>query len=387
MVAALAVAACAAGAGRARAAGPSGQAGPGTPVEGLASPDGAAPAAWETTSSSIDAAGRGLEALARFQNRDGSWTADIGYKLNLDFEVQISDVPHVGVSALAGIAFLAGGHAPGQGPYGRTVEATLRYLLSTIQEDGYFSQHESRMYEHAFAALFLAEVHGMEPSERTGEPLQRAVDLIVRSQNRLGGWRYQPFQEDADLSVTVCQVMALRASNNVGIRVPRSTIERAIQYVRSSAVREETPYPFLPGGLPFKNEKGSFRYQDQPGARSSFPLTAAGVTTLYGAGVYADEDLRMGLDYLLRNQETLSRNFPRHYFYYYGHYYAVQAMFFAGGRYWEAYYPKIRDELVRDQRPDGTWANDTGGPGTAFATAVATILLEVPFRYLPILQR
>lgn len=349
---------------------------------------GAKAAAWEVTDVSFRAAERGLDALTLLQQDDGSWLGDVGYKLNTGFEVIHPQVPHVGVTALAGLAFLAGGHMPGEGPYGSVVEGALRFVLSTMEEEGYLSANGTRMYSHAFATLFLAEVHGMEPSERTGEPLQRAIDLVVRSQNRHGGWRYQPFQEDSDLSVTVCQVMALRAANNIGIRVPRSTIDRATQYVRASRVREDVAFPPLPGGYPFGNERGSFRYQDQMGARTSFALTAAGVTTLYGAGIYADEDLRLGLDYLLRNQSALSRIFlaQSHYFYYYGHYYAAQAMFLAGGRYWEEYYPRLRDELVRSQRADGTWPNDVG-PGPPFATAVATLLLELPYRYLPILQR
>ena len=35
--------------------------------------------------------------------------------------------------------------------------------------------------------------------------------------------------------------------------------------------------------------------------------------------------------------------------YFYGHYYAVQAMWTAGGRYWSAWYPAVRDELVGRQ--------------------------------------
>ena len=38
------------------------------------------------------------------------------------------------------------------------------------------------------------------------------VWLIVRTQNDQGGWRYQPVKYDADLSVTICQIMALRAA-------------------------------------------------------------------------------------------------------------------------------------------------------------------------------
>ena len=45
--------------------------------------------------------------------------------------------------------------------------------------------------------------------------LQRAIQLIVTTQcdkgQHAGGWRYRPRPEDADISVTVMQVVALRA--------------------------------------------------------------------------------------------------------------------------------------------------------------------------------
>ena len=55
---------------------------------------------------------RGLKFLASRQDRAGYWSQDIGFKLNSDYEVERASAPHVGVTALAGIAFLAGGHLP-----------------------------------------------------------------------------------------------------------------------------------------------------------------------------------------------------------------------------------------------------------------------------------
>ena len=42
-----------------------------------------------------------VKVLASQQQRDGSWLGSIGFKLNQDYTVQESDVPHVGVTALA----------------------------------------------------------------------------------------------------------------------------------------------------------------------------------------------------------------------------------------------------------------------------------------------
>src|SRR5206468_174908 len=105
--------------------------------------------------------------------------------------------------------------------------------------------------------------------------LGRAVQLIIQAQNPAGGWRYQPNPQDADLSVTICQIMALRAARNAGFAVPAEVARKCIQYVENCQD--------LQGD-------GGFRYQ-QPGQKggmggpTGFARTAAGVVALYSAGV------------------------------------------------------------------------------------------------------
>ena len=46
-----------------------------------------------------------------------------------------------------------------------------------------------------------------------------------------------PAPTDADISVTVLQVVALRAAKNSGIDVPQVTIDNAVRYVKSCSDR------------------------------------------------------------------------------------------------------------------------------------------------------
>ena len=46
----------------------------------------------------------------------------------------------------------------------------------------------------------------------------------------------------------------------------------------------------------------------------------------------------------------------------------------------------LRARLLDIQRPDGTWPNDVG-PGEEFSTAMACLILEIPYSFLPIFQR
>ncbi|MEZ5979937.1 MAG: prenyltransferase/squalene oxidase repeat-containing protein [Planctomycetota bacterium] len=335
----------------------------------------------------------GLRWLAARQQPDGSWEAKIGYKLNDGYNYD-ADTGHVGVTSLALMAFLAGGNLPGRGEYGAVVERGLEFVLSCAGDDGYITRSGTRMYSHAFATLFLAEVYGMTRREDVKRVLQKAVDFIVDVQNPEGGWRYEPFAPESDMSIVVCQVLALRAARNIGIRVPKSTVDRAAEYVIDSAITERD-VSF--GRRDRWNDIGAFHYQKGSSSRSSFPLTAAGVTALHGLGIYSDDAIRQGLDFLVHEEDDFNRSYGSgrgrhrgHYFFWYGHYYGVQAMYTAGTNgginYWKPYFEPLRELLLSMQNEDGSWPNEIG-PGDAFGTAMACLILEIPYRYLPIFQR
>ncbi len=314
-----------------------------------------------------DAVDRGLAYLAARQNPNGSWTNKVGYKLYDDYYGEEND--SIDVTALSCMALVSAGNVPGRGKYGRNVARGLEWLLSRVRdEDGYITHAGSRMYSHAFATLFLAEIYGMTRQAEIKAKLKRAVDLIVNSQNREGGWRYQPIPVDADLSVTVSTLQALRASRNVGISVPLDTIERATRYVRRCATSRGFSYQNV-------NEYG---HND---TRVSFALTACGIVSLYSAGLYECRELRDALAALPLWKRTL---IPAKLHYFYGHYYAAQAMYLAGGDHWAAYYPAVRDEILREQKPSGCWEDDVG---VNYATAMACLVLQMPCEYLPIFQK
>ena len=53
---------------------------------------------------------------------------------------------------------------------------------------------------------------------------------------------------------------------------------------------------------------GVFKYQNKPEARASFARTAAGVATLYSAGVYEDPVIERGLDFMLDGSKDRNGN-------------------------------------------------------------------------------
>ena len=299
---------------------------------------------------------RGLSYIATHQNDDGSFGTG-AYSRN------------VAICGLCGMSFMSAGNTPGRGPYGGHADRCISFLLENTQDSGFITYPSAAshgpMYGHGFATLYLAEVYGMSRHPEIREKLSKAVKLIIQTQNNEGGWRYHPRRNDADVSVTICQIMALRAARNAGIYVPNETIDRCVDYIKQS-----------------QNPDGGFIY-NTAGDGSQFPRSAAGVVALYSAGIYEGDEITKGLDYLVEHAPRGGDVRSDHH-YFYGQYYAMQAMWHAGGQYWSRWYPQIRDEIIDRQQEDGSWI-DPMGP--VYGTAMATLVLQMPNNFLSIFQR
>lgn len=301
----------------------------------------------------------GLAWLAGNQNSDGSYGTG-AYRGN------------IAVTSLAGLAFMSSGSSPGRGPYGSQVDKALAYVMRNTSPSGFIAVRATSthgpMYSHGFGTLFLAEAYGMTHRPEIREKLQKAVRLIIDCQNVEGGWRYQPVRNDADLSVTICQINALRAARNAGLFIPKETVDACIRYVKRS-----------------QNPDGGFRYMLQAGATSEFPRSAAGVVALQSAGEYDSKEVRDGIAYLRQFSHGLRPVGRRNNHYFYGQYYAAQAMWLEGGEPWSEWYPAIRNELITRQSASGYWTDS--GVCNEYGTAMALIILQIPNDYLPIFQR
>ncbi len=331
----------------------------------------------------VKAIDRGLKYLARTQRSNGSWLNRGGY----------GTYPSV-MTSLSGLAFLAGGSTPESGPYARNVTKAMHYILKIAEtsgaKDGLIAGPgaEARsMYGHGFSMLFLAQCYGTELDRKTEDRirkvLDRAVKLTAKAQSNVGadkqhagGWIYTPSGRSDEGSVTVTQLQALRASRNAGIKVPASTIARAVLYLKYCQNAD--------GGI-------SYSYRSRGGSRPA--ISAAAIACFYAAGVYdrasggQGEEAKM-VDRLIKYVRGAvrvggGRSFG-HYFY--TQFYMAQAMYQGRDRKaWREYYPQIKKNLFSLQAPDGSWQGDN--VGTTYGTAIATIILQLPYNYLPIFQR
>ncbi len=302
-----------------------------------------------------------LKWLVSQQAPNGEWAA-------ADMEKQHP----VAITAYALMAFLAAGQLPGEGEHGRAVSAGTQYLLDKVSADGFIGSRQDGqyMYGHGIACIALGELYGQTKSPLMRLKLEKAIKLILASQNKEGGWRYRPIPFDADISVTVLQVVALRSAKNAGLDVPQKTIEDAVKYVKSC----------------FRPDQGGFAYQ--PGQPAGFARTAAAIYSLQVCGLYDDPLVKKGSQYLLKefrenNQEWWT----------YGNFYAAPAQFMQGGETWRKHYDLVKPALLKrvttrgdvsywDRQPDGD-----RNVGAIYATAVNTMILAMPYHYMPLYQR
>ncbi|MBI4564540.1 MAG: terpene cyclase/mutase family protein [Planctomycetes bacterium] len=316
----------------------------------------------------VEAIKKGLDFLVRSQGQSGA----------------IGRTCQVAFTSLAGLAFMAGGNTPTRGVYAENVYKALRFIMRCVSKKGYINEGAGRgmggsgMHGHGYGLLFLAELYGMcgeiqdqLDNESVKDAIARAVGLTEYAQDPNGGWLYDPHPNGHEGSVTVTQVQALRAARNVGIQVSQKVIDKGISYIKKSTAAD-----------------GTIMYRLGMGSGGSYALTAAGACVYAYYGLYDDkmaEKCMKALYSFVSGKRHAGRNMS---FDSYSTFYAGQACFFMkrkDPKYWVEGFGRIRKELLASQnKGSGSWTTD-GYDGT-YGTACATLVLQIPYRYLPIFQ-
>ncbi len=296
------------------------------------------------------------------------------------------------MTSLAIMGLTSVGNMPGDPtPEGKAVTRALKFVVDNLEPDetGYLGRSDrSRMYGHGIISLMIMEMLGMSQDEEVDRRLhtlaEGAVKLILQSQkvaksdSNKGGWRYEPQSSDSDISVTVWQLMALRAAKNAGLRVPPEAVADAVAYVKRSYRSERDPL-----GKP-RDMAAAFSYEPY-GGRQTFSTTAAGLLSLLACGQYDAPETIGASNFLMKSPPEFSEPW-----FFYGNYYYAQSMYQRGGDYAATARRKTEDTLLREQSIDGCWLPRNGNEksaGPVYATALALLSLSVYHHFLPIYQK
>ncbi len=289
------------------------------------------------------------------QNSDGSWAAGA----NRD-----------ALTALAVLCFLGRGETTESKEFGDAVSRGIQFLVASIDSNGVVPARGSYMYTQGAVTLALSEAYGMTQAKAIRDPLERSIKAILAAQkvNKMGAWRYTMTAPNADTSVSAWLIMSLKSAKLAGIDVPEDSFKLASNYLW-------TVY----------DDDGGFGYT-APSRRVN--MTGAGVLCQQFLGQSTDPRIKKALDYLKQQKVDWDETAGAHVLY--GWYYVTQAMFQGGGSYWEYWNKQIRDAVVNKQAPDGHWASPTKSKedsnGPVYTTALACLILEVYYRYMPIHQ-
>jgi hypothetical protein len=300
-----------------------------------------------------------LKYLARQQRLDGSWAmreGPTGYP--------------AAMTAYTLLAFMAMGNLPDEGEYARNVTSGMQYLLDSVQPDGILRgvTQGQYMYSHGITTIALAEIFGETRSPALRAKLELLIQVILNAQSPDGGWRYTPHPKDSDISVTVMQVVALRAAQNAGFSVPQEVINDAVAYVHKC---------YVPAA-------GGFSYQ--PGGDAGFARTASAVYSLQVLGHYDDPAIGSGSAFMFAHMTDGS-------YFSYGQYYAAPAMYMIGGDTWRRYYTEIKKMLLEAVTQEGDLAHwepklqSQKEFNAAFCTPVYVHILAMPYHFVPLYQR
>ena len=318
-----------------------------------------------------------LAWLAENQGPGGRWDAG-DHGAGRELRVAGRDRKRAGIQAdtgmtgLALLSFLASGHTHRRGPYRDNVRRGLEYLLRAQGRDGNLAGRATpfaRMYCHAMATFAVSEAYGMTNDRRLKQPVLRAIGYTLSIQDSSGGgFRYKR-GDTGDTSQIGWQLMALKSAELAGIPMPAKTRNGIIRYLQSVCSGSH-------GGL------ASYR----PTQRITRPMTAEALVCWQFLGLPRDHPAgNEAGDYLLGELPGEGR--VNLYYWYY----ATLGMYQLQGIHWQRWNDALRRELVARQRKTGpmagSWDPDTvwgGYGGRVYSTALATLSLEVYYRYLPL---
>lgn len=347
------------------------------------------PSEWEQIDSGVQ---RALAWLASQQQPDGSFPS--------------LDHAQPAVTSLCVLAFMAHGHNPGEGPFGKQLSRAVDFIVACQKPNGLVMlmgsedkqltrevEHQvgvAGAYNHAMGSLTLSEIYGMVPS-RQSAAMKTAITKAIRATLQMqrwpkdrsydrGGWRYinDYDQTDSDLSVTGWQVMFLRSARNAGFDVPEESIKDAVAYIRRT----------------YDAQRGTFNYRINRGDGRTRGMTGAGILALGHAGFHKSEEAqRAGQELLQYSFEVYNdtQPYPTRERYHYSLFLCCQGAYQLGSPYWDEFFPRTVRAALAHQQPNGSWDAESFHRdrkyGNSYTTALVVPSFGAPNQLLPVFQR
>lgn len=319
------------------------------------------------TEGSEQAVKRALQWIKRHQSPDGGWNFfHLGGRCACPGHGEMAEA-RIGATAMALMPFLGAGNTHMSGNYQAVVQKGLYFLLNKQKADGSLWEPGGAMYSHGLAAIVLCEAYAMTMDPALQKPAQASLNFIAYAQDPVTrGWRYKARdQSGGDTSVVGWQLMALKSGHMASLVVNPNTVAGTKKFLDRVQANDGATYGYM-----------------APGEKPS--TTAIGLLCRMYLGWDREHEA------LTNGVKRLSKSGPSKTNLYYN-YYATQVMRHYEGPKWESWNKKMREHLIKTQsrrgHADGSWhmgKDHTNKGGRLYCTAMATMILEVYYRHLPL---
>lgn len=344
------------------------------------------------------ASDRALAWLLGAQRADGSWgsgaldsTLELGYSVETYYDWNLAACA-LGVMALRaapetpqrlealerGVRWLCTTRLPARGS-DWDVDCTWPALYGLVAA-----------VELADDPRFAAEGTLGELRDLVAERGAALLEILLRNQAPEGGWAYYdftPFMRRPTWGTSFCTALvlpSLERALELGWLEDRAVLERAIRYVRRCALPngayayDLSPVPLIDGGESINDVKGSL---------SRIQVCNWALATVGEQRVTPDL-VRDGLEAFFEHHRFLDvarmRPIPHEayydnagYFYLFGHYYAARAIELLPADEREGWHARLRPQLVKTQRSDGSTSDFlVSGYTLTAGTAFLVLALE-----------
>ncbi len=318
-----------------------------------------------------------LKWLANHQLPDGSWSFNHTLSPGCHGACRSPGSMGAARNAATGLAllpFLGSGQThKNSRKYKAVINSGLDYLINRMQmtpHGGALNEPASgRMYSHGIAAIALCEAYAMTHDRKLLGPAKAALNFISYAQDPVGGgWRYAP-REKGDTSVVSWQLMALKSGHMAGLNIAPQTIHKASLFLDSVQSDDGMTYGYL-----------------TPAKGTEATVAIGLLSRMYLGWKHDNPVLRRGVQWLSKRGPSASNM--------YYNYYATQVMRHWEGEEWKTWNRQMRDQLIRTQdrqgHEEGSWyipgRGDHGAiaGGRLYYTAMATMILEVYYRHMPL---
>lgn len=266
----------------------------------------------------------------------------------------------IAVTSLAALAWLGAGYTTKVGKYKQRVKAAIAWLASQQTHDP---------TSMALRALTLSESFGMSRSGR--EDAESAVRALIARQGLDGGWTEQSVPNPrgpGKLDPTTWAIFALKSAKVAGIPGTADSFDRALGFLKKEQAAAVAGVP----------EKGI-----------ATAASAVAIGRLFAGNSISDEAVR-------ELTGVVASRLPRWHAEGLGEeaiawYHGTLLTFSSGGAAWRKWNVALRGALLAHQVTDGdekgSWdPRDESPPfrwGRVGSTALATLSLEVYYRYFP----